>query len=63
MQPALDIEPVFDPTSRDALRAAYDEGQYARHGVSFEDALQNKGLAIALRLHAEAIARRVNQPH
>lgn len=64
VQPALPIpEGTFDPASRDALRLAYDEAGYERHGIPFDEALDDKGLAIALKILAEVIGRRVHKHH
>lgn len=60
--PQLDLEPVaVDPHSEELLRIAYDRSKAARHGVSFEEAKQDRGLLIALRNVAEGIARTINQ--
>lgn len=59
IQPSLDIEEVFDPTSRDALRAAYSTTFFRERGISFEEALADKGLYLCLKNQAEVLHRRL----
>ncbi len=63
VQPALAIESTFDPHSLEAMRAAYDKLNYRRYGIEFEEAVKDDGLAICLRVTAEAIARQLQKVH
>lgn len=52
-QEALD----FDQAEKNRLREAYERTPSIRNRYTFEQAISLKGLAIALRLYAEAIGR------
>lgn len=63
VQPALPIESTFDPHSIDALRSAYEQLDYQRYGIAFDDAVKDGGLVVCLRITAEAIGRRLQHSH
>jgi hypothetical protein len=57
----LGLEPMADPASEAALRAAYRRLELSRR-LAFEQALSDRAYAIGIRNLAEATARRVNHP-
>ena len=57
--PELDLD--FDPASETALRMAFDHLDYARYGITFEQACENKSLRICMRVNAEIIHRKRNE--
>ncbi len=51
---------IGDPTSDTALRAAYTRAQlWPRH--TFEDAMADKAMAMAIRISAEAAAKKIRR--
>ena len=53
----LAFDPVVNPASESALRAAYERLEFSRR-LSFEQAMSIRAFAIVIRNMADAIARR-----
>lgn len=58
--PELDLP--FDPGSETALRMAYEHLGYSYYGISFERACASKALRICMRVDAELLHRKRNEP-